>query len=103
VQVVGSSSSATSALQAALAARGMVIGSGPRVTVVGSEDRTLAAEPAVATVAIGKPYVLGGSPARIRLAAYSDVPASLDAVADVLTGRAPAPGRLPVPVGGAGC
>ena len=29
---------------------------------------------------------------------YSDVPASIDAAADVLAGRTSAPGRLPVPV-----
>jgi beta-N-acetylhexosaminidase len=98
VQVVGSSSSAVQALSAALAARGVAVGSGPLVTVVGSEDFSLAARPAAATVSVGKPYVLADSRAPVRLAVYGDVPASIDAAADVLTGRGGAPGHLPVPV-----
>lgn len=102
VQVVGTRSSVVQALSAALAARGVTAGAGPLVTVVGSEDDALAARPAAATVAIDKPYVLARSRAPVRLAVYSDVPASIAAAADVLAGRAPAPGRLPVPVDG-GC
>lgn len=104
VRVVGSSSSVQQELSAALAARGISVGSGPLVTVVDSEDSALAGQPAAATIAVGKPYVLADSTAPIRLAAYSDVPASIEAVADVLTGSAPASGHLPVPVSGArGC
>jgi hypothetical protein len=104
VRVAASTSLVQQELGAALTARGISVGAGPLVTAVGSEDNSRAAQPAAATVAVGKPYVLASSAAPIRLAVYSDVPASIDAVADVLTGQASAPGHLPVPVSGAsGC
>jgi beta-N-acetylhexosaminidase len=100
VRVVASSSADQLALSNALADRGVAVGSGPLVTLADSTDLSLAREPAAATVGIGKPYVLADSTAPIRLAAYSDVPASIDAIADVLTGRTVGPGHLPVPVSG---
>lgn len=51
-------------------------------------------------VALADPYVLGASRARIRLATYGSTPGAVAALVDVLLGRAPAPGRLPVPVVG---
>ncbi len=51
-------------------------------------------------VALADPFVLGASRAPVRLATYGSTPGALGALVDVLLGRAPAPGRLPVPVTG---
>ena len=56
--------------------------------------------PADVDVAFDVPFRLAGGSAPTRLAAFSDVPASLRAVAEVIAGRASAQGRSPVPVGG---
>jgi beta-N-acetylhexosaminidase len=66
------------------------------------EDRTLVEELAVLpistiTVALRNPYDLVALAATTeRIAAYSDVPATLAALADALTGRAGFPGRQPM-------
>jgi beta-N-acetylhexosaminidase len=52
-------------------------------------------------VALDRPYVLGAGRAPVRLATYGSTPGAMSALVDVLVGRAPAPGRLPVPVTGA--
>ncbi len=52
-------------------------------------------------VALDRPYVLGAGRAPVRLATYGSTPGAMSALVDVLVGRAPAPGRLPVPVAGA--
>ncbi len=83
-------------LASALAARGATPGGGTQVTVVGSGDRTAAASATDVAVGVGTPWVLAGSPAAVKVTAYSDVPASIDALADVLTGRTQARGRVPV-------
>lgn len=99
VQVVGSPTSARAALEEALGRRGVAGGSGPPVVVVGSEDTSAVRWNApAAVVGVGTPYVLAGARAPAVLAAYGTEPASLEAVADVLTGRAPARGQLPVPL-----
>ncbi|GMA40647.1 glycoside hydrolase family 3 protein [Mobilicoccus caccae] len=58
-------------------------------------------------VALDTPYGLAQGRATTRIAAYGRTPATFDAVVDVLTGKAPARGRLPVAVGaskiGSGC
>lgn len=58
-------------------------------------------------VALDVPYGLASGTAKARLATYGRTPATFDALADVLVGKAKAPGRLPVAVGsskiGAGC
>lgn len=51
-------------------------------------------------VALADPYVLGASRAPVRLATYGSTPGAIAALVDVLLGKAPAPGRLPVPVVG---
>ena len=53
-------------------------------------------------VALDRPYVLGASRARVKLATYGTTPGALSALTGVLLGRQPAPGHLPVPVGGVG-
>ncbi|WP_433090314.1 glycoside hydrolase family 3 protein [Dactylosporangium sp. CA-052675] len=54
---------------------------------------------ATATVALDTPYVLGSAKGTL-LATYSGSRASMSALADVLLGKAKAPGRTPVPVPG---
>jgi beta-N-acetylhexosaminidase len=51
-------------------------------------------------VATDRPWVLGTSTARVRLATYGANPGAMAALVDVLLGRADAPGRLPVEVPG---
>ena len=51
-------------------------------------------------VATDVPYVLGQVSAGVRIATYGETPGAMAALVDVLMGRAPAPGRLPVAVGG---
>ncbi|WFE29672.1 glycoside hydrolase family 3 N-terminal domain-containing protein [Solwaraspora sp. WMMD791] len=74
---------------------------GTVVHLVGYGDGTadLSAGAAV-TVAMDTPYLLASSRSPSLLATYSSSPASMEALADVLRGAAPAPGRLPVPVEG---
>ena len=59
-------------------------------------------------VALDVPYGLaGGAAGAARLATFGRTPATFEALVAVLTGRAPARGRLPVAVGaralGSGC
>jgi beta-N-acetylhexosaminidase len=59
-----------------------------------------AAGPPVVLVALRNPYDLAALPATDEaVAAYADVPASIAALADALTGRADWPGRLPARIG----
>lgn len=51
-------------------------------------------------VATDVPYVLGQVGAGVRLATYGETPGAMAALVDVLTGKAAAPGRLPVEVPG---
>jgi beta-N-acetylhexosaminidase len=51
-------------------------------------------------VATDSPWVLGRVSAPTRIATYGDTPGAMDALVDVLLGKAPAPGRLPVKVAG---
>ncbi|MEW2473598.1 glycoside hydrolase family 3 N-terminal domain-containing protein [Micromonospora gifhornensis] len=74
---------------------------GTIVHLVGYGDRAgdLRADAAV-TVAMDTPYVLGQAKSPTLLATYSSSRASMEALADVLAGKATAPGRSPVPVSG---
>jgi beta-N-acetylhexosaminidase len=58
------------------------------------------AGPGDVVVALDRPYVLGASRAKVKLATYGSTPGALSAVTNVLLGKASAPGRLPVRVGG---
>ncbi|WP_445257860.1 glycoside hydrolase family 3 protein [Nocardioides aurantiacus] len=77
----------------------LVVADAPTVALVGSGGGTPGA--ADVTVALDRPGVLGRVSSRVELAAYSDQPASLRAVVDVLLGDRSAPGRLPLEVPGA--
>ena len=84
--------------RAAASAAGLKIGRrGTTVRLVGSAGGPVTGE---VLVALDRPYVLGAARARVRLATYGSTPGAMRALVDVLLGRAPAPGRLPVPVPG---
>ncbi|MEU4216455.1 glycoside hydrolase family 3 N-terminal domain-containing protein [Actinoplanes sp. NPDC026623] len=90
------------ALVKALQAAGVRVqaAGGTVVHLVGYGDRQtdLSADAAV-TVAMDTPYLLAGSRSPALLATYSSSPLSLTALANVLAGAAPAPGRSPVQAG----
>jgi beta-N-acetylhexosaminidase len=74
---------------------------GPVVHLVGygDGDRDLAPSAAV-TVAMDTPYLLSRAKSPVLVATYSSSRPSMDALAAVLAGKAPARGRSPVPVPG---
>ena len=74
---------------------GLRYGKGTSVVLVPAGAR--APRRAGVAVALDRPEILAGTAARVRLATFGDGPGSL---ADVLLGRARAPGRLPVTVPG---
>jgi beta-N-acetylhexosaminidase len=79
-----------------------VVQTGGRVVhLVGYGDtrRDLAPSAAV-TVAMDTPYLLGSARSRVLVATYSSSRPSMEALAAVLAGKAPAHGRSPVPVRG---
>ncbi|MGZ4536122.1 MAG: glycoside hydrolase family 3 N-terminal domain-containing protein [Nocardioidaceae bacterium] len=72
---------------------------GTRVALVGYQE-PVPPRPDV-LVAMDRPYLLGQAHAAVaKVATYGATPGAMHALVDVLTGRAPAPGRLPVPVRG---
>src|SRR5439155_1377509 len=71
---------------------------GTAVALVGYGDT--AVPPATVAVAMDLPQILHGANARVLLATYSSVQASMTALAKVLAGKEPAPGRSPVAVAG---
>lgn len=89
-------------LEAALTAAGATVvkqgGAEVRLVGYGKGASDLSASAAV-TVAIDTPYVLRSAKGTL-LATYSSSQASMSALADVLVGKAKAPGRSPVPVQG---
>lgn len=70
---------------------------GTPVGFTGYRDVPVDGQVAVAT---DTPWVLGRVSAPVRVATYGDTPGAMDVLVDVLLGRAPAPGRLPVRVEG---
>lgn len=70
---------------------------GTQVGFTGYRDAPVDGEVAVAT---DSPWVLGRVGAPTRIATYGDTAGAMDVLVDVLLGRAPAPGRLPVRVAG---
>lgn len=70
---------------------------GTSIGFAGYRDAPVSAQVAVAT---DTPWVLGRSSAPVRIATYGDTPGAMDVLVEVLTGRASAPGRLPVTVPG---
>jgi beta-N-acetylhexosaminidase len=90
---------ATAAFRAAAHAAGLGIGRGKKVALVGYGG----APPHHSDVLVSTdtPYVLGEAPARTaKIATYGETPGAMSALVNVLLGRAPAPGRLPVSVPG---
>ncbi|QNN55026.1 beta-N-acetylhexosaminidase [Nocardioides mesophilus] len=82
----------------AAAAAGLAVGRrGTTVRLIGYGGAAVRGDVVVAT---DTPYVLGDSAAPVRLATYGDTPGAMRALVDVLLGRAPAPGSLPVEVAG---
>lgn len=79
------------------------LAAGTAIGFVGYRDAPVDGAIAVATDA---PWVLGSVTAPVRIATYGDTPGAMWVLVEVLLGRAPAPGRLPVRVRGverAGC
>ncbi len=79
------------------------LAAGTGVGFTGFHDAPVDGAVAVAT---DSPWVLGQVDAPVRIATYGDTPAAMDVLVEVLLGRSPAPGRLPVKVAGvsrAGC
>jgi beta-N-acetylhexosaminidase len=79
-----------------------VVGEGGQVVHLvgyGDTDRDLAPSAAV-TVAMDTPYLLSSAKSPVLLATYSSSQPSMEALAAVLAGKAPAQGRSPVPVPG---
>jgi len=73
---------------------------GKVVHLVGYGDRLTDLSPeATITVIMDTPYLLAGARSPTLLATYSSSPLALTALAAVLAGKAPAPGRSPVAVG----
>ena len=73
------------------------LAAGTQVGFTGYRDAPVDGQVAVAT---DSPWVLGRVAAPTRIATYGDTPAAMQVLVEVLTGRAPAPGRLPVDVPG---
>jgi beta-N-acetylhexosaminidase len=77
---------------------GLRTGSGTSVALIGYGGGGRSAD---VVVTLDTPYALGRSSARVaKVAMYGDTPGAMRALVDVLVGKARAPGRLPVPVGG---
>ena len=74
---------------------------GTRLHLVGYGDKPEDLAPgAEVTVSMDTPYLLAAADSPVRIATYSSTRVSMRALADVLTGRASAPGRSPVAVPG---
>jgi beta-N-acetylhexosaminidase len=84
-------------LAAWLAREDARLAAGTPVGFTGFHDAPVDGDVAVAT---DSPWVLGRVEAPTRIATYGDTPAAMDVLVEVLLGRAPAPGRLPVKVAG---
>ncbi len=100
VTVTGATARHRDALAAALRRNGVRIGDGEIIHLVGYGDDAKALKPAGITVSLDTPYLLSTARSPVLLASYSGVPASLDAIAAVIAGKARATGRSPVPVNG---
>ncbi len=109
VRIAGGSALDRARFTAAVQEAGISVGSGPLVTLIGFGGSAAAPEAAGAAVAVAldAPWPLAESAAPTRIALYGRTPGAFAALADVLTGKAAAPGRLPAAVGphppGSGC
>ncbi|MEV4901916.1 glycoside hydrolase family 3 N-terminal domain-containing protein [Citricoccus sp. NPDC055426] len=107
LQITGGAAKDRARLASAAEAAGLSLGSGPEVALLGG-----AREPGRGdvVVALDAPFGLAGSTAPddgALVALYGRTPGAFEALVDVLTGEAEAPGALPVSVGewpaGTGC
>ena len=73
------------------------LSAGTAIGFTGFHDAPVDGDVAVAT---DSPWVLGQVGAPTRIATYGDTTAAMEVLVEVLTGRASAPGRLPVKVAG---
>lgn len=97
VRLTGGTDAERSAFAAALASHGEpVTMHGPLIQLVDAYQHPSGA--AAAAVALDVPWPLDDIDAPVRLAAFSNTPASLAAVAAVLAGDLPARGVMPVPM-----
>lgn len=108
IRIIGGSATDRDALAQAAGEVGLGVGSGDTVLLLGGPGEERAADTAQVAIALDVPYPLAQVSAdRAHLAAYGRDQATMRALVAVLTGQAPAVGRLPVPVGdwplGAGC
>jgi beta-N-acetylhexosaminidase len=93
---VSGPSDAVAVFRAAAGRRGLAVGErGVRVALV--VDRPAAAG---VVVALDRPYLLGRSRARVRIATYGATPGAMAALVGFLQGSVAAPGELPVRVRG---
>lgn len=104
VRVAGGGPGDRERFEAAAARAGLAVGSGPLVTLIGYGGAPAGGDIAVA---LDAPWPLAGSTAPVKVALYGRTDAAFDALAIVLAGKAPAPGKLPAAVGpfpaGTGC
>lgn len=103
VTAAGGRERARDALAGALAAAGaeVVDAGGAEVHLVGYGDGPAdLSRRAAVTVAMDTPHLLGEARSPVLLATYSSSQLSMEALAAVLTGQSPAPGRSPVAVPG---
>jgi len=105
VQITTSAGRAQQAawLTEALVAAGVSVvpSGGNRIHLVGyGDDATDLASGAAVTVAMDTPYLLAAADSPVRVATYSSTQAAMTALAEVIAGRASAPGRSPVAVPG---
>jgi beta-N-acetylhexosaminidase len=104
VTLAGGSNADRARFTKAAANAGVSIGTGPTVSLIGFGEGPVKADVAVS---LDAPWSLASSTAATRIALYGRTQEAFDALFSVLTGKAAAPGKLPVDVGsyhrGSGC
>ncbi|MEV0648579.1 glycoside hydrolase family 3 N-terminal domain-containing protein [Phytomonospora sp. NPDC050363] len=103
VRVVGGADTTRERLAKALSARGVEVrgDAGTTIQLAGFGDTAADVDvDAEVIVSTDAPFILGKVKSGVRVAAFGTTKASMEAVADVLTGEAKAPGHLPVTVKG---
>ncbi|MFG1925577.1 glycoside hydrolase family 3 protein [Cryptosporangium sp. NPDC048952] len=101
VTITGGSSEAREFLTSALSRVGVQIGAGgDSIHLTGYLDTAADLRPASVTVATDTPYLLASAKSPTLVATYGNVESSMTALANVLVGKAKAPGKSPVPVTG---
>lgn len=96
VRVAGGSEQDRARFAKAARAAGITLGAGPLVTLIGYEGPPATGD---VVVALDAPWPLAGSAAPAKVALYGRSQEAFNALAAVLAGKAPAPGKLPAAVG----